>query len=71
MARYYDAFLFTYAFSVTGLPSMSVHCGFTNTGIPVGLQIVGRPHEEARVLAVAERIQALRPIGLPSLEFRA
>ena len=32
VARYYDAFLFTYAFSVTGLPVISVPCGFTGVG---------------------------------------
>ena len=39
--RFYDTFLFTYAFSVTGLPAISVPCGFTGSGLPVGLQIVG------------------------------
>ena len=35
--RFYDVFLTTYAFSITGLPVMSVPCGLTSRGLPVGL----------------------------------
>ena len=38
--------------SLTGLPALSVPCGFTAQGLPVGLQIVGRAWEEERVLAI-------------------
>ena len=48
--RYYDVFMFTYAFSVTGLPVISVPCGFTQAGLPVGLQIVSRRLREDLVL---------------------
>jgi amidase len=51
--RFYDVFLTTYAFSITGLPAMSVPCGFTASGLPVGLQIVGRRLREDRVLEAA------------------
>ena len=44
----------TVPFNVTGHPAISVCCGFTSAGQPVGLQIVGRPFEESRVLQVAE-----------------
>ena len=43
---------FTSPFNVTGLPALSVPCGFTKRGLPAGLQIVGRPHDEAVVLRV-------------------
>jgi amidase len=57
--RFYDVFLFTYAFSVTGLPAISVPCGFTREGLPVGLQIVGRRLREDAVLeAAAAYLQA-------------
>ena len=57
--RFYDVFLFTYAFSVTGLPAISVPCGFTRDGLPVGLQIVGRRLREDAVLeAAAAYLQA-------------
>jgi len=57
--RFYDVFLFTYAFSVTGLPAISVPCGFTSDGLPVGLQIVGHRLREDTVLeAAAAYLQA-------------
>lgn len=49
---------FTYPFNVTGFPALSLPCGFTKQGLPVGLQIVGRPHEDALVLRVAEAYEA-------------
>ena len=42
--------LFTRPFNLTGLPALSLPCGFDNEGMPIGLQIVGRPFEEATVL---------------------
>ncbi len=41
---------FTAPFNLTGLPALSVPCGFTSEGLPVGLQIVGKAWEEGRVL---------------------
>jgi aspartyl-tRNA(Asn)/glutamyl-tRNA(Gln) amidotransferase subunit A len=41
---------FTAPFNLTGLPALSVPCGFTGEGLPVGLQIVSRPWGEAKVL---------------------
>jgi Asp-tRNA(Asn)/Glu-tRNA(Gln) amidotransferase A subunit family amidase len=39
--------------NVWGLPAISVPCGFTSEGLPIGLQIIGPPHGEAKVLRVA------------------
>jgi len=44
---------FTSPFNLTGLPAISVPCGFTTLGLPVGLQIVGRPWAEAKLLSAA------------------
>jgi aspartyl-tRNA(Asn)/glutamyl-tRNA(Gln) amidotransferase subunit A len=49
--------LSTVPFNVTGHPAISVCCGFTGAGQPVGLQIVGRPFEESTVLQVAARYE--------------
>src|SRR5208282_5071295 len=38
-----------------GLPAISVPCGFDRNGLPVGLQIVGRPWDEATVLQLAHK----------------
>ena len=51
----------TYAFSVLGLPALSLPCGFTRDGLPVGLQIVGRRRGEAAVLRAAAAFEAAQP----------
>jgi Asp-tRNA(Asn)/Glu-tRNA(Gln) amidotransferase A subunit family amidase len=51
----------TYAFSVLGLPAISIPCGFTRAGLPVGLQIVGRRRGEAAVLQAAAAFEAAQP----------
>ena len=51
----------TYAFSVLGLPAISIPCGFTSAGLPVGLQIVGRRRGEAAVLRAAAAFEAAQP----------
>ena len=43
----------TRPFNILGLPTISVPCGFTRAGLPVGLQITGRPGDEATVLRLA------------------
>lgn len=43
----------TSPFNLTGLPAISVPCGFTASGLPVGLQIAGGPWREATVLRAA------------------
>ncbi len=53
VARYYDVFFGTYAFSVVGVPAMSIPCGYTREGLPVGLQIIGRRLREDLVLGAA------------------
>jgi amidase/aspartyl-tRNA(Asn)/glutamyl-tRNA(Gln) amidotransferase subunit A len=42
-------------------PAMSMPAGRTDAGLPVGLQIVGRPHDEATVLRAARAVERLRP----------
>src|SRR5579875_3108563 len=41
---------FTYPFNVTGMPALALRCGFTATGLPLGMQIAGRPFTDALVL---------------------
>lgn len=50
-----------YPFNLTGQPAISVPAGFTAIGLPVGLQLVGRRHEDALVLRVAEQFESARP----------
>lgn len=49
---------YTYPFNMTQQPALSVPCGFTSAGLPVGLQIVGPRHADARVLRVGRAYEA-------------
>ncbi len=44
---------FTAPFNLTGLPALSLPCGFTQDGLPAGLQVVARPWDEARLIQAA------------------
>jgi aspartyl-tRNA(Asn)/glutamyl-tRNA(Gln) amidotransferase subunit A len=44
---------YTIPFNVTGLPTISVRCGFSSTGLPIGMQIAAPSFQEGRVLQVA------------------
>jgi aspartyl-tRNA(Asn)/glutamyl-tRNA(Gln) amidotransferase subunit A len=48
---------FTYPFNLTRHPAGTVNAGWTGTGLPVGLQVVGRHHHDATVLAVMHRLE--------------
>jgi aspartyl-tRNA(Asn)/glutamyl-tRNA(Gln) amidotransferase subunit A len=52
---------FTYAFNLTGQPAASVPCGLTREGVPVGLQIVGRRHDDVGVLRASAAFERARP----------
>ena len=50
---YVDWMAICFAITLTACPAISVPCGFTGDGLPVGLQIVGRPRGESALLAAA------------------
>jgi aspartyl-tRNA(Asn)/glutamyl-tRNA(Gln) amidotransferase subunit A len=47
----------TRPFNVYGLPSISLNCGFSKSGLPIGLQIIGAPGSEGSVLGLAHAYQ--------------
>jgi aspartyl-tRNA(Asn)/glutamyl-tRNA(Gln) amidotransferase subunit A len=49
----------THMFDVLGLPAISVPCGFTRDGMPIGLQIAGPRFAESRVLALAHAYEQI------------
>ncbi len=57
MTTYIDWMMTCAYITVTGLPAISVPCGFTDGGLPIGLQIVGRPHADFAVLQLAYAFQ--------------
>ncbi|HXI62925.1 MAG TPA: amidase family protein [Gemmatimonadales bacterium] len=67
METYVDWLAPTFVLSLTGLPVASVPCGLDPDGLPVGLQIVGKPQGEEAVLALASQVQHRHPIGRPTL----
>ena len=56
-ATYIDWFAITFALTMTACPVVSVPCGFTSSGLPVGMQIVGKPRSEAALLRVARQFE--------------
>jgi amidase len=61
MSHYIQWALLTYAFTVVNAPAISVPCGFTRDGLPVGLQIAGRWRDEAGVLRAAAAFEQAAP----------
>ena len=57
MGTYLDWMRSCYFISVTGQPAISVPCGFTAEGLPVGLQLVGRPQDDLGVLQLANAFE--------------
>jgi len=55
----FSAFSYSQAFNAIGFPSVAVPAGITEGGLPIGVQIVGRPFEERTVLAAASVIEAM------------
>jgi amidase len=52
----------TFPFNILGtLPAATVPCGFANSGVPIGLQIVGRPFDDASVFHAAAAFEKARP----------
>ena len=45
----------------TGLPAITVPCGFAEAGVPIGLQFIGRPFDEATLFRVAHAYESLSP----------
>lgn len=59
----------TAPFNLSGHPALSVPSGLTRAGLPVGLQLVGAPFSEARLLSVGHAFETARgPIRRPSKE---
>ncbi len=56
---YIDWFSITFALTMTSCPVISLPCGFSESGMPIGMQIVGKPRGEAALLRAASYMEGL------------
>jgi len=46
--------IYTIGVNLAGLPGISIPCGNTRSGLPIGLQLIGQPFQEAGLLSIAQ-----------------
>lgn len=56
---------YLWPFNLSGHPAVSLPCGWSSDGLPIGLQIVGPWHADRRVLALAAHLERERPCARP------
>jgi aspartyl-tRNA(Asn)/glutamyl-tRNA(Gln) amidotransferase subunit A len=56
---------YTWPFNLTGHPAVSLPCGWSSDGLPIGVQLVGPWYADRRVLALAARLERERPCARP------
>jgi aspartyl-tRNA(Asn)/glutamyl-tRNA(Gln) amidotransferase subunit A len=66
--RWIDWTPFSFPFNLTQQPAASIPCGFTKSGLPVGLHLVGPKYDDALVLRAARAFESARPIRMPELK---
>ena len=67
MAGWLDWSPFHHPFNFTQQPAASVPCGFTSSGLPIGLQIVGARYADALVLRAARAYESRAPFRMPGV----
>ena len=60
----YLADIYTISVNLAGLPGISIPCGFTKNSLPIGLQLIGQPYQEARLLSIAHQFDKEHKLGL-------
>lgn len=58
---------FSYPFNLTQQPALTLPCGLTRAGLPIGLQLVGPMFDDAGVLRAARALESVLPVRRPSL----
>ena len=68
MKDYVEWLRFSFLATTTGLPAIVVPCGFTKSGMPVGIQLIGPPRGDAKVLSVARVIEQVMDLGTAPID---
>jgi len=63
--RPFEHIAFTLPFNMSEQPAASIDCGQTSAGLPIGLQIIGRRHDDLTVMQVASAWESMRPTPRP------
>ena len=50
--------IYTISVNLAGLPGISLPCGFTQAGLPIGMQLIGRPFDESTILSIADTFES-------------
>ena len=61
----FEHICFTVPHNFSGQPAASINCGYTASGLPIGLQIIGQRFDDIGVMQVARAYEAMRPAQLP------
>jgi len=61
----FEHIAFTLPYNMSEQPAASINCGYSSDGLPIGLQIIGRRHDDLGVLQVSRAYEQLRPAQRP------
>lgn len=64
-ARPFEHVGFTIGFNMSGQPALSINCGYTSNGMPIGLQIIGHRFNDLGVLQLGRAYERMRPAQYP------
>jgi aspartyl-tRNA(Asn)/glutamyl-tRNA(Gln) amidotransferase subunit A len=63
--RPFEHIAFTLPYNMSEQPAASINCGYTSTGLPIGLQIIGHRFDDLGVLQVSRAYEQMRPPQRP------
>jgi aspartyl-tRNA(Asn)/glutamyl-tRNA(Gln) amidotransferase subunit A len=63
--KMYLSDIYTVMINIAGLPALALPCGGDKRGLPIGLQLIGRPFEEATMLEAGTALQAEETVSHP------